>query len=266
MRAERVLRRVWLALGLGLGWAALSGCGGLTAQQQQWLAEAREAYDARNYGRAAERTSLVLKQVESGPAAAKALYLRGASYASTNRRTEAVADLKRAAQLEADPESTWRAYVTLGTLAYEDGRWEDARQALSAAVARMPKATPMDIVLFRLGVACERTGRWGDSRQPFQQIVRDFPGSSVAEDARRRIQLNADHFAVQCGVFAQSSNADRQAADLRTRGFDAHVRREQRGAGMVHVVLVGRYTTYEQMLQQLVNVQQVSAKAVAWPG
>jgi tetratricopeptide (TPR) repeat protein len=245
---------------------ALCGCGGMTAQQQGWLKEGREAYDARYYRQAVERLSLFLQQVDQGPEAAQAYYLRGSARLHMGDFGAGLVDLRNCINLDADTDATWRAYTSVGMLRYEDGAWAEARDALAAAVARMPRnAESRPLVLFRQAACCERTGRWGEARRLFAQIVSEHGDSAAAEGARRRLALGADHFAVQCGVFADPGNADRMMADLRRKGFDTYRREEPRGRSMVHVVLFGRFDNYTEMLRQLGAVRREIPGAVPWP-
>jgi tetratricopeptide (TPR) repeat protein len=258
------LRRAGVVSGVAAACLAL-GCAGPTAEQRRWLKESREAYDRQQFVQSIEKTSLLLKQRDDGPEAAEALYLRGSSFIKSGRRMEGMADLRRCADLDTNPDATWRAYVVLGTVHFEDGQWEPARQAYSAAAARMPPEPPLPTVLWHLGVCCERTGRWRDARRPFSDLVQRFPRSNIANDARRRLELNTDHFSVQCGVFSQSVNAERLLQQLRAAGFDARARRESRHTGEVQVVLVGRYANYDEMLRQLGAVRRIHPEAVPWP-
>ena len=111
----------------------------------------------------------------------------------------------------------------------------------------------------------ERSGRWAEARAPYQRIVDQFPARGLAAAAQRRLQINADHFAVQCGVFSQRKNAESLMIDLERQGLAARIRQEPRRGVPMHVVLVGHYATYEQALQELARVKGYVPKAVLWP-
>jgi tetratricopeptide (TPR) repeat protein len=174
-------------------------------------------------------------------------------------------DLQRAAQFPGQPDVCWRACSVLGTLDYEDGRWPEATRHYEAVAQIAPQEPPKDLFLFRLGACYERTGRWENARRTFRRIVDEFPQSSVASDALRRVQLGADHFSVQCGVFSSLTNAENLVRQLEQDGFAPTVQREPRNGVMVYVVQVGRFNKYEYALQELARVKGYIPTAVLWP-
>jgi len=154
----------------------------------------------------------------------------------------------------------------LGTLLFEDRQWDQAARNLEAAAQRMPEAPPKDAVVYRLGLCRERTGRWKAACDSFRYITRHFDGGHYLEAARRREQLKADHFAVQCGAFRQKSNAETLRGNLARKGLDAYLCEERRGRPALYVVLVGRYPGYEEAQRQLAMVrEQFVSDAVLWP-
>lgn len=232
-----------------------------------WLANGQAHYERKDWSRAIDHLSRFLNEVREGPEVGQALYLRGMSNAQAGRRAQAYADLRRCAARATDAEAEWRAYVVLGTLHFEDGQWEPAAQSLRAAAERMAAEPPKDAVLYRLGICRERTGRWRAAGQAFSEITRALPSSSYARMAYRRLQLNADHFAVQCGAFRERSNAETLRGNLQRKGLQAYVRREMRGRTAMYVVLVGRFAAYDEALRQLAMVkkEQFVPDAVLWP-
>lgn len=264
-----MLPALWVAPCL----AMLSGCAGLSPQQLQLLMEGREAYDNEQFATAAAKLSELLEQTrpqlqqEKPPRElAQALYLRGSSYARLGRRTQAMLDLRRCVELDSDADSTWRSLVVIGTLHFEDGRWDDAQRVLGQAAERMPAGPAMQVVLYRQAVSLERIGRWADARRVFQTLVDRFPAAGgLIDAARRRLELNAGGYAIQCGVFAQPQNADNLLADLRRKGWDTRIRKETREGRTLSVVLVGHYPTYEEALRQLEAVRKIQPQAVLWP-
>jgi len=243
----------------------IGGCGELTQQQQVWLAEGQRAFENKQYPQAIRKLSMFLDEVHQQPEVTQALYIRGMSHALSGLRAEAYGDLRQCVSGPEDPEVTWRAQVALGTLNFEDERWDDAGQAYGTAAKTMPVAAPLDTVLFHIGECYERTGRWSAAQASYRQLVDQLPRSNLADDARRRLQLEADHFAVQCGVFSRPENAGRQQSQLKENDVDAYVRRELRGGKTVYVVLVGRFTAYADARRQLAAVRAVVPDAVLWP-
>jgi len=243
----------------------LAGCGGLTEQQRAWLAEGRQAFEQRQYTRAIRQLSQFLDNVQGKPETAEALYVRGMSHARSGQRAQAYGDLRRCVGVSANPDVGWRAQVVLGTLNFEDERWDAAGQAYGAAAKAMPSVPPMDAVLFRIGQCYERTGRWLEAQGSYRALADHFPVGAHAAAARRRIQLNADHFAVQCGVFSRRENADRLRTDLKAQGLEAYVRPEPRDQRTMYVVLVGRWASYAEARQQLAAARAHVRDAVLWP-
>ncbi len=247
----------------------LAGCaGGLTAEQRAWLSEGTDAYHERRYATAVARLSRFLEQVPDRPETAQALYIRGLAYAKQGRRTEAYRDLHACVKRAASGEVAWKAYVTLGVLYFEDERWSRARESFLAAITRMPPSVPADRrawVLYQLGICYERCGQWSESWRTFERIARELPEAPQAEDARRRVRLKADHYAIQCGSFSQRRNAESLVRQLELRRLRAYVREDPRPRGTRYLVLVGRYTTYEQARAALPRIQDLVPEAFVWP-
>jgi TolA-binding protein len=245
----------------------LSGCAsGLTEQQRMWLAQGQEYYEGEDYTRAIDQLSRFLDEVQDGPEVARALYLRGVSHARAGQRAQAYADLRRCVATPTDADAVWRAYVVLGTLHFEDGQWREAAQNLRAAAERMPAKPPKDAVLYRLALCHERLGEWQRASELYSEITRFYTGGQYAEAAHRRLQLNANYFAVQCGAFRDRGNAETRRAELEGKGLEAYIHQEIRGRTPMYIVLVGRYAAYEQALSQLAMIQrEFVPDAILWP-
>ena len=99
----------------------------------------------------------------------------------------------------------------------------------------------------------------------FRRVVEEFPSSSVKNDAIRRVQLNADHFAVQGGVFSSTKNADGLVKQLEQAGFSPTVFKEPRNGVLVYVVHVGRFNQYDLAVRELARVKGYVPTAVLWP-
>ncbi len=252
---------IWTTL-VGL---VLCGCQGMTQQQRAWLTEGERSFDAGRYDEAIRSLTRFVGEAGDQPELGRALYVRGLAYARSQQREPARADLAQCVRVTEDREVRWRAYSVLGTLDYEDERWESAGRAYAAAVELAPAVPPTDTLLFRLGVCHERTGRWDAARAAFERVVREYPAGVMAEAAGRRVQIRAGHFAVQCGVFARETNANQQVLELERAGVSAYVKREPRHGVMMYVVLVGRYAEYEEALRELGRIKGHVPTAVLWP-
>lgn len=254
--------KIWLGFVLLVG---LTGCSTLTDGQRMCLADGERALREKQYSRAIERMSTFLEQVRNPPEVARAYYVRGMARALSGQRAWAYADLQRAVTETRDPQVTWQPQAMLGVLCFEDDNWDAAARAFKAAVDKMPASPPQDALLFRLGLCAERMGRWSAATSQYRLILQRFPRGVYAAAAARRTQLGADHFAVQCGVFSRSENANQLVARLRAEGLQVYSRPEPRQDGSSYVVLEGRYASYQDANQALGRVRGYVPDAVLWP-
>ncbi len=232
------------------------------------LSDGQAAYDQKQYKYCIDRLSRFLDEAADKPEAARAYYVRGLANALSGRRREAYADLRQAHDKTDGGEAQWRAAAMLGTLYFEDGDWSSAIRYTSAALTQMPQfppAAPMDGLLFRLGNCYERNGQWADARRPYGQLVDRFSEGVYVEPARRRLRLSAEAFSIQCGVFGLEKNSANLIEDLKRRGFQPFTTTDVRGKTTLHVVLVGRYRTYEPAAAELARVKGYVPDAVLWP-
>jgi tetratricopeptide (TPR) repeat protein len=243
----------------------LPGCNSPSEHQRMYLVEGERAFREKQYERAANRLSVFLTEVKDRPETARALYVRGMARALSGQRAWAYADLRKAAAESTDPQITWQAQAVLGILYFEDESWDLSARAFATAVQRMPAAPPKDALLYRIGLSHERAGRWPAALGAYRQIVSDLPRGVYAEAAERRLQLQADHFAVQCGVFLQAENANQLATRLQREGLRTYVRQEQRKGTSCYVVLEGRYNSYQEGNLALARVRGYVPEAVLWP-
>jgi tetratricopeptide (TPR) repeat protein len=244
--------------------AALAACNE-PADSRELLLAGERSYEARKYHDAIEQLTRFVDSSESHDDLPRALYVRGMAHALGGDRDKAYADLIRAVREADGPPIDWHARQVLGVLYFEDQKWRSAAAVLTEAVQRMPGAPPMDALLYRIGLCYERQGLWRAAQTPYRHILRNFPDGAYAAAARRRLELNADHFAVQVGVFSSRENADRLVAELRDQGLETYVRRELRRGESFHVVLHGRYQSYSQAVADLARVRGHVPAAVLWP-
>jgi tetratricopeptide (TPR) repeat protein len=245
--------------------AAVAGCADSQEQRRMTLVQGERAFQNRQYDTAIGQLTAFLSEARDQPETGRALYVRGMALALTDQRPQAYADLERAARDARDPQVAWRAQAVLGVMRFEDQEWAGAAQALGSAASAMPAGPPLDAVLFRLGLCQERLGRWGEAQTQYRRIVSQFTQGTYPGLAQRRLDLKADHFAVQCGAFAQVQNASAQAAQLQRAGLPAQVQRDVRGGATPYVVFVGRYATYAEAVDALARVRAIVPDAVIWP-
>ena len=245
--------------------AGLIGCGPRSGQPRVTLADGRVAYEREQYHLAIERLSEFLQQQPERPEAARARYIRGMAQALIGQRVQAYGDLEEAYHLAGDDRTAWSAAAVIGVLHFEDHHWGAAERSFEVAIKRMPTVAPQDALLYRLGLCRERTGQWADAQRAYRAIQERFPHGVYAGQARRRTQMNADHFAVQCGAFTNRKNAESLVTQLRDAKLDAYVHTEQRGREVFQVVLVGHYASYDEAVGALARVRGYLPQAVLWP-
>jgi len=245
--------------------SALTGCHDLNTQARLSLAEGEQAFNRKQYDAAIQHLTRFIAQADDDSATHRALYVRGMARALSGRRNAAYTDLERAARTSSGKDITWRANAALGILYFEDEQWAMAARALEATAHSMPAVAPKDAFLYRLGLCYERTHRWSKALIAYRSIVSSFGRGAYAAAASRRLTLEAQRFAVQCGVFARRENADRLVHELREENLNAYVRGERRNGTSYHVVLVGRYDTYADATSALARVRGYIPKAVLWP-
>ncbi len=296
-----------------LGGLCLAGCTGqqISARQRTLLVDGEDAYRRQQFTQASDTLTRFVTGVSPGQEGyEKALYLRGMSYAQSGRRTQAYRDLEACVRTGQEEEIVWKAYVSLGTLRFEDQQWPAAALAYRAAADRMPDEPPKDTVLYRLAVCYERSGQPAKARLPLREVIDKFPTSVSGRSARqklnrlgtsspavtrstpppvtrtspprtsppvaapaprpaaqvtRRAPAAGGSFAVQTGVFAVASNAQRQVQQLRQRNLNAYVRPEVVQRQTRHVVLVGPYATYDEARRRLAEIKRIVPDAVMWP-
>lgn len=239
----------------------------MSRQQQDLLQKGEDAYSKQQYNLAIDTLSQFLAQSSDRPEAARAYYIRAMSQAQSGRRGMAYSDLRDCLRFDQSSETYWRALVVQGTLYFEDGRWTDAVAALTDALARMPKsAPPRETVVQRLALSYERSGQWNLSRSLYQQLIDEYPSSGYVDGARRRLELNATAYSVQCGAYADPQKAEIQRTSLQRQGLNVWVRRDQRARATLYSVLVGKFETYDEAQRALQQVRKHVADAVIWPG
>lgn len=260
------MRRIAHLILLAAGAATTGGCSGLTAEQRTWLTEGQRAYESGQYALAVRRLSQFLDSAGGRPEADRALYIRGLSHARDGRRPAAYADLAEAARRADDPDVRWRAEFALGELYFEDQNWEAARRAYASAVEHARPAYPtLERGLYRLAICAQRAGNWDEGVAYLRRLVGEFPRGAAAQAARRILDAHPDAFSIQCGAFARPENAETRVRELERAGFAAEVRRERREDGVLNVVHVGRYRTYDEAQAALARVRAHVRDAVIWP-
>jgi TolA-binding protein len=244
---------------------AVAGCKTTQDTTRVELLAAENAYREADYRAAIDRLSAYLQAHPESEHRARAQYVRGLAAARAGQRSLAYSDFEQAAERASDGQIAWSAAAVLGVLHFEDERWDSAAYWLEKAVREMPTVAPMDALLFRLGLCRERTSRWEAAEAAYRRVVQLFPSGRYSDLARRRLEVGAASYAVQCGVFSNPRNAERLENQLRRNGLDPRVEQEARDGRPYYVVLVGKYKDYEAACNALAQVKGYVPQAVLWP-
>jgi tetratricopeptide (TPR) repeat protein len=229
------------------------------------LVEGEQAYEAQRYSQAVTSLTQYIERSEAPRDRTRALYVRAMSHALLGRRQAAYADLMEASQTLSDRRLIWRVHAVLGILRFEDEQWSMAAREFERAVEAMPAIPPKDALLYRLGLCYERSGSWTQAMVQYRRILQEFPRGPYVGYASRRVELKADHFAVQCGVFSTVEAARKLTEQLRGADLKASRRVETRGGKQLYVVVVGRYTSYAEAERMLAQVRSYIPDAQMWP-
>lgn len=208
---------------------------------KQLLLDGQQCYWATQYPLAEEKFNQFLLQYAKSYAAGEAYYLRGLSRLHQSRSDQARADLKQAGE-SGMPQVRGLACAALGNLEFEADQDQSAIVYYKRALSDLKRESPMDKVLFRLGVALQRQGAWDEAQRYFSKLMYWFKESDMVTEARRR--YTARSFSIQCGAFADVRNANRRAEMLRNAGFPVEEKLILQNRKTLHVVLVGKYPNY----------------------
>lgn len=230
---------------------------------KQQLADAENAYRQGNYPAALSTLNTLLSQYPEYPEAADAYYLRSLCYAKQSNKQKAVEDAQHSIRLCKQDDLKARAHATAATLLWESGKTGAAILHYTEALKGLPETPPTDLVRFRYGMCLQREGQWRQARGQFTTISQKYPGSELAEHARRMNEWPVDGFRIQCGAFREQAEANRLAEKLGKAGLSARVESRERSGETLQMVYVGQYSRYDQAQQALRAVQrQVSDAAI----
>jgi len=133
------------------------------------LATGQEQLDERRFPKAIETFKAILK---IKPDLAKAHGKLGSCYAETDVSALAVQHLQAVARY--DPDDAY-GYVTLGGLAFQQGKAEEA----VAAFSRANEIEPFNAVInYHWGLSLAKLGRWAEAGERFRQVLTIDPNHS----------------------------------------------------------------------------------------
>ena len=220
-----------------------AGCGQLAWREDHFPFE--QGYAAMEAGRwheAAEAFTTFLQAHPGSPARGEAYYYRGLARVRLGARDEALADFQHAVRAAPPPPIDAYANVAIGNLHYEAGEDREAVLAYARVLKNPPDDLPLERVLLRLAISLQRIGKWRSADTYLAYVMEHYPKTAAAAEARRRYQAGA--FSVQTGAYASSTGASREAARLRSAGFQPRLGMTERNRKRFHTVRVGRSQTH----------------------
>jgi TolA-binding protein len=234
----------------------LAGCAELPPSAKQQKADAENAYRSQNYQAAMGTLNDFLKQYPDHPESAEAYYLRALCEEKQSSDVKAAEDAQHCIRVSKDPVLSAKAHAMTATLLYESGKTAAALPHYAAALKGLPDTAPADLVRYDYAVCLQREGQWKQARMEFAAVTQRFPGSPLAENAKRMNEWPNDFFSVQCGAFREKSEADKLVATLKKAGLSARAESRSRSGESLQMVFVGQYPRYSQAQNALTTVQR----------
>lgn len=253
---------------IALVFAGLScaGCVELPQPAQEKLKLAEKDYRGRDYRAATARLDEILRDFPEYKQSAEAYYLRAECRIASNNKLGAASDLKKAIALSNDARLTADSHASAGTLAYESGNMTEAARHYEDALKKLPEKPPTDQIRYNYAVALMRQGDWRKAREQFGLVAQRYPGSSLAGNARDKLEWPFDYFVIQCGAYRDRPSAEKLSTKLQGTGLATRVESRQRAGETVHIVCVGSYPRYDLAADALRSVRAKSSAAVIVPG
>jgi tetratricopeptide (TPR) repeat protein len=257
-RPGRWVSLLWLIL-------PAAGCAELGPAEKRMLREADELYRSSDIPGAKARCDRLIQNFPDAAEIAEAHYIRGLCHAHSRQANAAAKDFEAAARKSRREDLTALSRASLGSLAYHAGEWERAHRNFSEALPNLPATPPKDELLYTAGLAAQRAGAWDDAARWFREVMHQFGNRPVAADARRMAQWRHPYFAIQLGVFRDSTNAAALVRRLRDQRIDAVQENMPRGGEATWVVMAGRYRTYAEARRGLESIRQAQSGAFIIP-
>ena len=243
---------------------AAAGCAGeATRDPRADLDRGRAAFDAEQWQEAVDFLSLGLRANPTAHDRGQVHYLRGQALLRLDRRREARADFDRAIAAQPGQPTDAFARIAIGNLFFEDGYDRQAVLTYAPVLKDPPSEIPLDRVLLRLAISLQRLGKWPQADRYLAYLIRSYPRSAAAAEARRRYR--ADSFSVQTGAYASRTSAIGEAHRLRAAGFEPHIDVAVREQERLHAVRVGKARTYAEAATLARRVQGAGFPALVVP-
>ncbi len=242
-----------------------TGCGQLPGQAVSRIRQGHAAYEHGDYTRAEQMLSRVIAEHASHPDTGEAYYVRGLSRLRVGRAEPAHQDFRAGLLVAERPELRALLNAQLGNLAYEHGQYQNAAAYYDQARPDLPGHPPTDRILLRHGISLQRCGRFPEAKQVLADLLTSFPAGPAAAEAREKIGWTGDYYAIQCGVYGESGNAESAARKLRAAGVEASAWRETRDGATRYVVRAGRYPQRAAAERDLPQIRRIIPDAFVVP-
>jgi len=195
----------------------------------------------------------------------EALYWRALSYIKLTRFHEAEGDMLILIDRTRDPDLMANALRVLGDALLAQGKFPQASEVLSKALARYPNQIPRDEALYKLAITHLRQGNHYQALPYLQDVAANFPNSVFAERAHDAIAHAAASMSVQFGVFRDRTAADVFAQNLRNIGIDARIESITREQKPLFAVRAGAYRDWDEAAGAVAGFHAQNLDAIVFP-
>ncbi len=233
----------------------LAGCNQPDKKLVAGIKDGQRLYSQGNYIGAERKLGAVISDYPSSPASAEAYYIRGLVRVRQGRTILAEQDFKRAIELANRDDLKTNAHICLGSIYFKRKLWDNAYHHYLKASDNLPRLSPNEWVLYRLGLAAQRTGRWKQARKYFARLMREFPDTQAARLARSKIEY--EFFTIQAGAFSNRSGAMRRYKRLRSKGLSVRIENQGTDGKTLNVVFVGKYKDLYDAERYLKKVKRI---------
>jgi outer membrane protein assembly factor BamD (BamD/ComL family) len=105
----------------------------------------------------------------------------------------------------------------------------------------------------RLGLSQRKQGKWQEAEASLGKVMRDYPLSLEADEAKGLLNEKGDYFSIQVGAFSKKENAQRLSKQLNKKGYDARIEKTYNDDRQIYSVKVGNFNTEQE-------AERISAK------
>ena len=182
-------------------------------------------------------------------------YIMGLAFLNLGRQEEARENFEFV--LSNYPGSKLRQELFLGIADsyFLKGEFEKAEQSYNAMLASYPASDYASIAYLRMGQAQRRQGRWKEAEGSFNRIIREYPLSIEIGEAKIFYKKDP-FFTVQAGAFSKEENALRFVGNLKRKGYNTALGREEDDNRILYKVKIGRFDTLKTAEEELNRLER----------